>query len=197
MPKWAFTGFMGSALALGLVLTAISPAQAQDKKETIKKAQAAIVAAGEGLATGDKSKVKAIEAFDLDPIMASFKPRARGGIGFGEKAGVVPPNEDGIESKLISLGKKPLSASDAGKFQGAISTLAHQVLAIGEATDAKWPESKDKAKSKEKWLEFNAIMKDGSKELADAAKAKDGAKIKAAAAKVNRSCNECHTVFRD
>lgn len=197
MPKWALTSVTGTALAIGLSLAAVSHVQAQDKKEIAKKAQAAVVAAGEGLASGDKAKVKEVEKFDLDPIMHSFKPRARGGIGFGEKAGLVPPNEDGIESKLISLGKKPLSAGDAGKFQGAISTLAYQVLAIGEASDAKWPESKDKSKSKDKWLEYNAIMKDGSKELAEAAKAKDSAKIKTSAAKVNRSCNECHTVFRD
>jgi cytochrome c556 len=197
MPKWALTGITGTAFALGLGLTAISSAQAQDKKEVIKKTQAAIVAAGAALAKGDSAKVAEVEKFDLDPIMAAFKPRMRGGIGFGEKAGLVPPNEDGIESKCISLGKKPLSAGDAEKFQGAVSDLAYQVLAIGKATDAKWPESKDKSKSKEKWLEFNAIMKEGATELGDAAKAKDSAKIKASAAKINRSCNECHTVFRD
>lgn len=197
IPRWALTSLTGTAAVLAIGIQFVSTAQAQDKKETAKKVQASIVAAGEALTSGDASKVKEVEKFDLDPIMHAFKPRARGGIGFGEKAGIVPPNEDGLESKMISLAKKPLSAGDAAKFESAITAAAHQILAIGLASDSKWPENKDKAKSKDKWSEYNTLMKDGAKELGAAAKAKDSAKIKAAATKVNRSCNECHTAFRD
>jgi hypothetical protein len=197
IPRWALTSLTGTAAVLAIGIQFVSTAQAQDKKETAKKVQASIVAAGEALTAGDASKVKEVEKFDLDPIMHSFKPRARGGIGFGEKAGLVPPNEDGLESKMISLSKKPLSAGDAEKFESAITAAAHQILAIGLASDAKWPENKDKAKSTDKWAEYNTLMKDGAKELGAAAKAKDSAKIKASATKVYRSCNECHTAFRD
>lgn len=197
IPRWALTSLTGTAAVLAIGIQFVSTAQAEDKKETAKKVQASIVAAGEALTSGDASKVKEVEKFDLDPIMHAFKPRARGGIGFGEKAGIVPPNEDGLESKMISLAKKPLSAGDAAKFESAITAAAHQILAIGLASDSKWPENKDKAKSKDKWTEYNTLMKDGAKELGAAAKAKDSAKIKASATKVNRSCNECHTAFRD
>ena len=196
-PRWLLTSLTGSAFVLAVGIQWVPQAQAQDKKEIAKKIQATVIAAGESLASGDASKVKELEKFDLDPIMHSFKPRARGGIGFGPMVGFVPPNEDGLESKLISLAKKPLSPADATRLESAISVAAHQILAIAMVSDSKWPENKDKSKSKEKWAEFNTIMKDSAKDLAAAAKSKNSAKIKSSASSLNRSCNECHTAFRD
>ena len=82
-PRWLLTSLTGSAFVLAFGIQWVPQAQAQDKKEIAKKIQATVIAAGESLASGDASKVKELEKFDLDPIMHSFKPRARGGIGRG------------------------------------------------------------------------------------------------------------------
>lgn len=140
---------------------------------------------------------KAAGSLELDPVMHSFKPRARGGFGVGGKAGLVPANQDGIEAYLPALSKKGLAAADAGKLADPILEMANRVLAIAEVSDNLWPESKESAKSKKKWLELNLLMKDGAKELAEAVSTKNYAGVKKAAAKLNTSCSECHSTFRD
>jgi len=140
---------------------------------------------------------KAAGSLELDPVMHSFKPRARGGFGLGGKAGLVPANQDGIEAFLPTLSKKGLAPADAGKLGDPILEMAIRVLAIAEVSDHLWPESKESAKSKKKWLELNQMMKDGAKDLADAVSSKNYAGVKKAAAKLNTSCSECHSSFRD
>lgn len=140
---------------------------------------------------------KAAGSLELDPVMHSFKPRARGGFGLGGKAGLVPANQDGIEAFLPTLSKKGLAPADAGKLGDPILEMANRVLAIAEVSDHLWPESKESAKSKKKWLELNQMMKDGAKDLAEAVNSKNYAGVKKAAAKLNTSCSECHSSFRD
>lgn len=140
---------------------------------------------------------KAAGSLELDPVMHAFKPRARGGFGVGDKAGLVPANQDGIEAYLPALSKKGLAAADAGKLGEPIVVMANRVLAIAEVSDHLWPESKESAKSKKKWLELNQLMKDGAKELAEAVTSKNYAGVKKAAGKLNTSCSECHSAFRD
>lgn len=140
---------------------------------------------------------KAAGSLELDPVMYSFKPRARGGFGLGGKAGLVPANQDGIEAFLPTLSKKGLAPADAGKLGDPILEMANRVLAIAEVSDHLWPESKESAKSKKKWLELNQMMKDGAKDLAEAVSSKNYAGVKKAAAKLNTSCSECHSSFRD
>ena len=115
----------------------------------------------------------------------------------GGKAGLVPANQDGIEAFLPTLSKKGLAPADAGKLGDPILEMANRVLAIAEVSDHLWPESKESAKSKKKWLELNQMMKDGAKDLAEAVSSKNYAGVKKAAAKLNTSCSECHSSFRD
>lgn len=184
----------GLALAFALSTSTVAIAL-QGKKGALEAVdKLAKKAKDASFAEDCKSAAKGLE---LDPVMHSFKPRARGGFGIGGKAGLVPANQDGIEAYLPALSKKGLSAADAGKMGEPVIEMANRVLAIAELSDHLWPESKESAKSKKKWLELNQMMKDGAKEVAEAVETKNYAGVKKAAGKLNTSCSECHSVFRD
>ena len=184
----------GLALALGLTTSALALAL-QGKKGSLEPLDALAKKAQD--ATFAEECKKAAGSLDLDPVMHSFKPRAKGGFGIGMKAGLVPANQDGIEAYLPTLSKKGLSAADAGKLADPIIAMCNRVLAIAEVSDHLWPESKESSKSKKKWLDLNEIMKVGAKDLSEAVSTKNYAGVKKAASKLNSSCTDCHSVFRD
>ena len=184
----------GLALALGLTTSALALAL-QGKKGSLEPLDALAKKAQD--ATFAEECKKAADSLELDPVMHSFKPRAKGGFGIGMKAGLVPANQDGIEAYLPTLSKKGLSAADAGKLADPIIAMCNRVLAIAEVSDHLWPESKESSKSKKKWLDLNEIMKVGAKDLSEAVSSKNYAGVKKAASKLNSSCTDCHSVFRD
>lgn len=184
----------GLALALGLTTSALALAL-QGKKGSLEPLDALAKKAQD--ATFAEECKKAAGSLELDPVMHSFKPRAKGGFGIGMKAGLVPANQDGIEAYLPTLSKKGLSAADAGKLADPIIAMCNRVLAIAEVSDHLWPESKESSKSKKKWLDLNEIMKVGAKDLSEAVSTKNYAGVKKAASKLNSSCTDCHSVFRD
>jgi len=184
----------GLALALGLTTSALALAL-QGKKGSLEPLDALAKKAQD--ATFAEECKKAAGSLELDPVMHSFKFRAKGGFGIGMKAGLVPANQDGIEPYLPTLSKKGLSAADAGKLADPIIDMCNRVLAIAEVSDHLWPESKESSKSKKKWLDLNEIMKVGAKDLSEAVSTKNYAGVKKAASKLNSSCTDCHSVFRD
>jgi hypothetical protein len=185
-------GGLALAFALGTSTMAVAVQGKKGALEAIDK----LAKKAKDASFADDCKAAA-GSLELDPVMHSFKPRARGGFGIGPKAGLVPANQDGIEAYLPALSKKGMSAADAGKMSEPVIEMANRVLAIAEVSDHLWPENKESAKSKKKWLELNQLMKDGSKELAEAVSSKNFAAVKKAAGKLNTSCSECHSVFRD
>ena len=184
----------GLALALGLTTSALALAL-QGKKGSLEPLDALAKKAQDATFAEECKKVAG--SLELDPVMHSFKPRAKGGFGIGMKAGLVPANQDGIEAYLPTLSKKGLSAADAGKLADPIIAMCNRVLAIAEVSDHLWPESKESSKSKKKWLDLNEIMKVGAKDLSEAVSTKNYAGVKKAASKLNSSCTDCHSVFRD
>src|SRR5713226_1966248 len=60
---------------------------------------------------------------DLKHIMwAAYKPREKGGLGVGDKAGAIKP--DGVEAKLINMSKKPISDAQLEKEGPALIKMA-------------------------------------------------------------------------
>ena len=122
----------GLALAFALSTSTVAIAL-QGKKGALEAVdKLAKKAKDASFAEDCKSAAKGLE---LDPVMHSFKPRARGGFGIGGKAGLVPANQDGIEAYLPALSKKGLSAADAGKMGEPVIEMANRVLAIAEVSD--------------------------------------------------------------
>src|SRR5262245_15460973 len=101
-----------SGLVLGLALwlmgagdTQSADADPQPKAQTDKQAKAP-----DAKAAADVAKKN-----EMGEVMHLFKLRTKGGVGAGPAAGAITP--DGIEAKIMGLGKKPLSPADL-KAQG-------------------------------------------------------------------------------
>src|SRR5262245_17274520 len=101
-----------AVLALGLWLLGIGSAltAADDDlgKEVLKLAEA--------VAKKDPNAQKNADALgkknDAEAIMDLFKPRGKGtGLGVGDKPGMVPAKEDGIEKKIQAMDKAPMAAA--------------------------------------------------------------------------------------
>jgi cytochrome c556 len=185
----------GLALALGVWFVTASGGRTADDdedKQAIKDAQQALTKLMDTMAKGGNTaaEVKAIrDKFgELKPIMyAAFKPRKNGGMGIG------PPGQgDGIELKIISLGKRALQKPDVAKWQDDLQKIADVSKAIAEVADL-YPPKKDA----EKWKQYDTEMRKGAEELARAAKGGDPKAIKNAANNLNASCSNCHSDFRD
>lgn len=147
------------------------------------------IAKGEDGAAAAKALAKKLE--EIDEVMNLMRPRkgAKGGLGVGDKAGAIQP--DGIELKLVQMGRDAPSQAAADKQAKALEKMAHIVTAIAEVAIAKPP----KAKAKE-WIRYAKEMREAAPKLAEAAKAKAPAELKKAAAAINAACNNCHTAFK-
>jgi soluble cytochrome b562 len=184
------------ALALGVSVLAVASGRDKDEADNLKAAAAAAPdvqkladAAGDPAAL--KKEAAAISTKDeLLPIMWAFKPAAKGGLGVGGKG-------EGIELKLISLGKKVLPAKDLTAQGADLKRMAEVTRGIAEVTPSYAGKfTKTPAEAKE-WNGYAEDMKKTSDDLRLAAKANFAKGIKDAANHLNASCNDCHTKFRD
>src|SRR5438046_2086326 len=57
-----------------------------------------------------KKQAEALKKANVEDIMGLFKLRTKDGLGIGAKAGAITP--DGIEAKLMAVGKKAPTAKD-------------------------------------------------------------------------------------
>jgi hypothetical protein len=190
---------LGIAAISGLLLQT-SPSGAGDDK-TIKAELAKIAKALEKGNKEEAAKLAQALVKKLDPdeglhdVMHNFKPRSKKGWGVGSKPGVAVP--DGIELKLLSLGRDAPSNATLKREREALEEMSYVVAAIGEVA-YHFPPKKDAGKkTKKEWLNLSREMRDSSLGLAAAVKAQGGGEVKAAASKLNNSCNNCHTVFKE
>lgn len=179
-------GFGVAVLALALVCDL--SADEKSAKDGVAKAAAA-------LAKGEKINIDALKKEALDDLMNLFKLHKSGGFGLGDKRGAITP--DGIELKIINLGKKTVKG-DLDKQGDVIAEAAYRAAAIAEVTMGKCPiKKKEKDKDPADWDKWSKGMRDAALELAAAAKAKDAKKVEDAAKKLNNNCQHCHGIFRD
>ena len=129
---------------------------------------------------------------ELHEMMEFFKKRDKGGWGVGSKPGVVTVG-DGIELKLIALGRDAPAAGTLKKEGEAYEETGYIIAAIGEVTKAR-PDPK--AKGKKDWAGWSEDMVQGGLKFSEAAKKMGAQDVKAAAAKLNASCNACHSMYR-
>ncbi|MFO0927540.1 MAG: cytochrome c [Gemmataceae bacterium] len=186
-------GFV-ALLTLGLVLaTGQNSARAyEDDKETIKAAQKDLVDLAKAIDDGKDGKEQAAairkKYEDLAPIMHIYKPSTKGGIGIGTKGA-----GDGMELKIINLGKRAPAAKD----KDDIVKIGQLNIAIGEVTKLYAPAKPKGGKGAKDWTQHCEDQIKASKDLIAAAKSGAAAKVKAAANNLNNACNNCHSDFRD
>ncbi len=191
------TRVMAFALMLLLVAVLVNSSARAAEDEEVKKAQAEILALAKKLSEG-KDVAQEAQAIrkkydDLNTIMHAYKPSPKGGIG----TGLEPKAGDGIEIKLINLGKRALPAATLAKEKDALLKSAYVNLAIGEITMHYAPEKPRGGKGAKEWKQFTEDMNKGTKELIQALKDANPANVKKAALDVNNACQNCHSDFRD
>jgi Cytochrome C' len=196
--RWLAIGGIASALVVwSLALVGQGTAADEDKEVRDGIEKLADVMAKKDLATA-KAQGQAIanKLDEVAPAMDLLKPRGDGGLGVGPKPGAITP--DGIEKKLIDMGKKPMTAAQVTTQADALARMADEVAAVAEVAQHKCPvKKKEGDKDPKDWQTWCQDMRQGGLDLADAAKAKDAAKVKTAVNKLNSTCSNCHAVFRD
>jgi cytochrome c556 len=196
MSKLSRAVALGSVLLLGVALLVGTDARAAADEET-KKAQADILDLAKKLeggkdVTSDAAAVKK-KYEDLNTLMHAYKPSPKGGIG----TGLQPKAGDGIELKIIALGKRPLPVATLKKEADALVKLAYINAALADITMHYAPTKPKGGKGAKEWKQYCKDQKDASMELVKAVKDGDAKKVQAAANNLNNSCNNCHSDFRD
>jgi soluble cytochrome b562 len=187
---------LGSVLLLAVVLLAGGDVRAAADEDT-KKAQADILDLAKKIADGKNVAQEATaikkKYEDLNTLMHAYKPSEKGGIG----TGLGTPKSDGIEIKIINLGKRAVPGDTLKKEQQALTKIGHINAALAEITTHYAPAKPKGGKGAKEWKQYCSDMKEASLELVKAAKANDAKQVKAAATKLNDACNSCHSDFRD
>ncbi len=182
-------------LAMGLLTTeSRSAAQLADVREAVQKIADALAAGDQATAEKLAKELAKEDLGDVMNTMALRKANKKMAFGVGPKDAKISP--DGIEAKLISLGKKPMEKQVA-KESGPLTEMGYRVAAIAEVAKNKAPAKDEGQKKKADWIKWSEEMSKAGHEFSEAAKAKNAAGVKTAAAKLNRTCSDCHGVFRD
>jgi len=181
MTNWGIKGLFCGLMTVSMMAFAVENTYSAADKPGLQEIQ--------DVADGKASAKDVAGKFSIEDIMHAFKPRAKGGIGVGSKAGEIVP--DAIELKVNALAKKSLAAPVLTKESAAIIKMANHTKAIGEITLNQLPK-----KNVGEWKKFTEEMISASKDLATAAKdSPEG--VNKAAKKIAASCNDCHAKFRD
>lgn len=190
MKRHAWLLPVAGLLALGVVSLAVARDDDDDQKAAAAAApdvQKLADAAADAAALTKQADLVS-KKYELKPIMWAFKPKEKGGLGAGS-------DPQGVELKLIKLGKKPLK--DLPTQAGDLEKTAQLTRGIAEITPSyagKFTKTPAEAKL---WTGYADGMKKGADDLAAAVKAGNANDVQKVANKLNESCNDCHTKFRD
>jgi hypothetical protein len=181
------TGTLIGTLASVLYLAGSGTAENQASvRDALLKITAALErgdgAAARSQAKALAAKVQLVDIFDL------LRLRSKGGLGVGKSA---KANPDGIELKLVKLGRDPLDQATVDREAAELETMAYRVAAMAEVVVLKPAKSIPESK----WIKFAREMRAAAAELAGAAKGRSPVEIQKAAVKINASCNGCHSEF--
>jgi hypothetical protein len=166
-----------------------------------KAVGAAVEKIGDAIKKGDADATKKLaakasgmkEIEDNADLMHLFKPRNKGGMGWGSKAGANPAT-DGLEKRVQEYAKnvKANEATDPNNEEAG-----RWIAAMAEMIKLRVP-AKDMAggKTKKAWSEFADATREAADGFTKAAAGKNAATIKGAADKLNTTCLNCHSKFK-
>jgi soluble cytochrome b562 len=198
MSRFARAVAFGSMMLLVALVSGPAVRAADDDKE-IKKAQQDVLDLAKKIAEGqDKNAGQQAGAIkkkyeELNTVMHIYKPSPKGGIG----TGLEPKAGDGIELKIISLGKRALQPATMAKEKELLVKMGYINVAMAEITTHYAPAKPKGGKGAKEWKQYSDDMKKASLDLIKAAKAGKPADVKTAANNLNNACNNCHSDFRD
>src|SRR5947209_7069918 len=187
----------GAVLVLGGLLVLAEYGSAGDDEKAIQAAVLKIAAAVEKNDTAAAKKDAAALAkkvSEIDEVMNVFKLRKKKGLGVGQKAGAVTP--DGIEQKLIVLGRDAPPQAQLDREAASLEKMAYVAAAVAEFALAKPPEKDMGKKTRKEWTHLSTEMRQASVQLAEAVKTKNSTSVRLAADKLNTTCNTCHSIFK-
>jgi hypothetical protein len=179
---------------IGLVSGSAVLLQDSAEQATIKKL-ADVVKKGKADDT-KKAVAEAAKKFDeISDLMHMYRPRNKGGMGWGSVAGKSPVS-DGLEKKIQEYAKG-VPENVASQVENNVEA-ANWLAALAELTLAKAP-AKDAAggKTKKAWTDWSIEMRDAANTFAKAAAAKKGTDMAKAASKSNSICINCHSKFKE
>jgi cytochrome c556 len=194
--------WIAASLMVSLLAVSASAYQDKDKKDDeddkeIKAAQKDVLDLTKDVTGGKADKDIAEKAGkikkkyeELNTVMHIYKPKAKGGIGVGK-------NGEGIELKIIGLGKRKLAGPALTKEKDDLVKMADINVAMAAVAKHYAPARPKGGKGKKDWDGHADDMKKAAEELRKAAKAGNADQVKKAANDLNNSCNNCHTDFRD
>jgi cytochrome c556 len=199
MIQFARTTAMASALLMAIgVAVGTSTAHAFDDNKEIKEAQKDVLELTKLISAGKEKEADAKAAAikkkyeELNTVMHVYKPSPKGGIGYG-KAG---PG-DGIELKIINMGKRNVPAATLQKEKADLIKLAYINAAMAMVADHYAPTKPKGGKGAKEWKQYSADQKKAAMDMIKAIQAGNAADVKAAANNMNNACNNCHADFRD
>jgi cytochrome c556 len=204
MRRFARVGLF-AVLALGLCLlsSAVSRGDDDDEQEKadIKEAGKATDQLKKLIEAFEKDKGVADAAKDLNKktdlkhiMWAAYKPRDKGGLGVGDKAGAIKP--DGIEAKLISMSKKEMTAAQLTKEGPDLIKMGEVAKSMAEIAELNTPKKNEPKKPIADWTKYNTMQRTAAKDFIDAVKANKPDKLLDATKNLYSSCTNCHSVFR-
>jgi soluble cytochrome b562 len=182
-----------SLLAL-LLLLAGSVAVCQEKQKDPTSLLDLAKLSEEGHDVAKPAEALSQKVKELKTVMASYKSRARKGIGTGPAS-----PDDGIETKIIALGKQAPSASSLKKEKekAELVKIGHVNLAVSEMARHYKPKKMREGKGRKDWLQYCDDLKQGADDLLKAVKAGEAKAVQRGAAAMQSACNRCHEDFRD
>jgi cytochrome c556 len=127
---------------------------------------------------------------ELDRVMNIYTPVARGGLGYGSVR-----KGEGIEAKLLALGKAPLPAATLKAEADELVRVARLNVALAELTRL-YPAPKKPGVGPRQWNQHADALKRASVDLAGAVRKNDPAGVKKASLAINQACETCHRDFR-
>ncbi len=183
--------------AVGGMVYLTNPSYAGGEKDptaAVKKIADAIKA-GKAADAKKIAEASAKHIEEVSDLMHLYRPRNKGGLGWGGKAGANPAT-DGLEKKIQEFAKA-VPANVAGQTEANLEA-AHWLAALSELTLAKTP-AKDASggKTKKAWIGFTEDMREGITAFTKAAEKKDGTAMAKAASKINSACVNCHSKFKE
>ena len=185
-------------LALGVVITLAGRSTGGEEKykKSILKIAAAIEKGNSAAAKAEaKALAKSLKDFDeIEDVMSVFKLREKNGIGVGTKPNAIIP--DGIELKLLAIGRDAPGQATVNKEAEALEKMSYVIAAVAEVAIARPPDKDDGKKKKKDFIRWAKQMREAAPGLAAAAKSKSPAEIQKAAAKINSVCTSCHMTFK-
>jgi hypothetical protein len=132
---------------------------------------------------------------EVSDLMHLYRPRNKGGLGYGSKVGTNPAT-DGLEKKVQEF-TKGVPANAAAQKENNLEA-ASWMAALADLTLAKTP-AKDGpgGKTKKAWIGWSKDLRGAVDDFKKASAAGDGVAMSKAANKMNNACLSCHSKFKE